>query len=96
MLRHRRISAFVAATALAVPLAACGEDDVKDQIDQSRKDVRQTAKDLERKIDKGLSDKELREAARDVERKLDTGSADAKREARRLQRKIEGELKQHD
>ncbi|HYN91868.1 MAG TPA: hypothetical protein VER75_08095 [Thermoleophilaceae bacterium] len=76
MLRHRRISAFVAATALAVPLAACGEDDVKDQIDQSRKDVRQTAKDLERK--------------------LDTGSGDAKLEARRLQRKIERELKQHD
>jgi len=72
VLRHRRISAFVAATALAVPLAACGEDDVKDQIDQSRKDARQTAKDLERKLDTGSGDAKLeaRRLQRKIEREL--------------------------
>jgi hypothetical protein len=79
--RYRRISAFFAATALAVPLAACGEEDVRDQ-----------ANELERKIDGATSKKDLREAAREVEDELESGSADAKREARRLERKIEREL----
>jgi hypothetical protein len=78
---HRRLTAFLAVAALACPLAACGEEDVRDQ-----------ANELEREIDAASSKKELREAAREVEKKLESGSGDAKREARRLERKIEREL----
>jgi hypothetical protein len=87
----RKYAALLIFAALAAPIAACGEDDVKDQVDQSSQDIRQKAKEIGRNID-DLSEQDLREALRDAEDAAKGGSADAKREARELERKIEREL----
>jgi len=79
--------------ALAAPLAACGEDDARDQVDQVRKEAREKAIELKGNID-DLSKQDLREAVRDAEDAAKNGSAATKRKARRLERKIERELNQ--
>jgi flagellar motility protein MotE (MotC chaperone) len=91
----RKYAVCMALAALAAPVAACGEDDARDQIDQARKDIREQAKELEGNID-DLSKQDLREALRDAKDTAKDGGADAKREARQLERKIERELKQRD
>ena len=91
MLRRGSLSALVAAAALGLPLAACGEDDVQREVDQAQEGIRDKASELEGNLD-DLSKKDLREALRDVERTAENGGADAKREARELERKIEREL----
>ena len=87
----RKLATLATAAALCVPIAACGEDDVKDQVNQSAKDVRDKAKEVGGSLD-DLSKKDLRKALDDAERTADNSSGDAKREARKLQRKIEREL----
>jgi hypothetical protein len=93
--RPRKLVALAAAAALCVPIAACGDDDAANQIDQARKDIREQAKEIEGKLD-DLSKEDLREALRDAEDSAENGGADAKREARQLERKIKRELRQRD
>jgi uncharacterized protein YoxC len=91
MLRRRAIP-LLAVAALGLPVAACGEDDVKNEVNQARDDIRQKADELQGNLD-DLSRKDLQNALDDVEQAAKGGSADAKREARKLERKIERELK---
>jgi hypothetical protein len=74
-------------------LAACGEDDVRSELEGAREDVRREARELEGNLD-DLSKRDLREALRDVENAAEGGGKDAKREARELERKIERELRE--
>jgi hypothetical protein len=87
----RSSASILAAVALATPLAACGEDDVNREVDQARDDIQREAQQLEGNLD-DLSKQDLREALDDVEGAAEGGGADAKREARELERKIEREL----
>jgi hypothetical protein len=87
----RRFAIVLALAALSAPLAACGEDEV----DQARKDIRQTADQLKGNLD-DLSKQDLREALRDAEDAAENGSADTKRKARQLERKIQRELNSRD
>ena len=89
VIRSRPFAALVTAAALCLAMAACGDDDV----DQARKDIRDQAEEIGGKLD-DLSKQDLREARRDAEDAAKNGSADAKREARQLERKIDRELKQ--
>ncbi|HEX6582215.1 MAG TPA: hypothetical protein VF056_01345 [Thermoleophilaceae bacterium] len=91
MLDRRKFAAFLTLAALAATVAACGEDDARDQLDQARKDIREQANELKGNID-DLSKEDLREALRDAEDAAKNGSADTKRKARELERKIEREL----
>jgi polyhydroxyalkanoate synthesis regulator phasin len=87
MLPARKFATLLAAVALCLPIAACGEDDV----DQARKDVQEQANKLKGNID-DLSKDDLQNALDDAESAAKNGSEDTKREARKLQRKIEREL----
>jgi hypothetical protein len=91
MSAKRNLASIVAFVALAAPLAACGEDDVNSELDQARDDIQREAEQLEGNLD-DLSKQDLREALDDVESAAEGGGADAKREARELERKIEREL----
>jgi hypothetical protein len=93
VLDPRKYPAFLALAALAAAMAACGDDDVRDQVDQARRDIREQARQIEGRVN-DLSKQDLREALRDAEDAAKNGSADAKREARELERKIERELRQ--
>ena len=93
--RPRKLVALAAATALCLPIAACGDDDTGDQIDQARKDIREQAKEIEGKLD-DLSKEDLQKALDDAKDSAKNGSGDAKREARQLERKIKRELRQRD
>jgi predicted nucleic acid-binding Zn-ribbon protein len=93
--RPQKLVALAAAAALCVPIAACGDDDAANQIDQAREDIREQANDIEGKLD-DLSKEDLREALNDAEDSAENGGADAKREARQLERKIKRELRQRD
>lgn len=92
-----------AVLALAAPLAACGEDDVRERVERSREDVREQARDIERRIDDlstrdlrealdSMSTADLRAALRDLEREAEQGGAKTKREARELEGEIRREL----
>jgi tellurite resistance protein len=87
----RKLAALVAAAAVCLPVAACGDDDV----DQARKDVQEQADKLKGNLD-DLSKDDLKNALNDVEDSARNGSKDTKREARELQRKIERELNSRD
>jgi hypothetical protein len=87
----RKLAALATAGAICLGFVACGEDDV----DQARKDVQNRANELKGNIN-DLSKKDLKNALNDVEDAAKNGSADTKREARRLERKIERELKQRN
>ena len=93
MPRSRKLAALAAAVALCLPVAACGDDDAADQVDQASKEIREQANQIEGKLD-DLSKEDLREALSDAEDTAQNGRGDAKREARELERKIERELNQ--
>jgi hypothetical protein len=81
---NRKFALLLTLAALAAPISACGEDDVRDQANELKGDI------------DDLSKQDLREALRDAEHTAKHGGADAKREARRLERKIERELNSRD
>jgi hypothetical protein len=85
MLRHR--AALVAAAALALPIAACGDSDV----DKARNEVQDAADKVQGDLD-NVSKKDLKNALNDAEDAAKSGSKTTKRKARQLQRKIEREL----
>ena len=87
----RNLASILTFVVLAAPMAACGDDDVDRELDQTRDDIQREANELEGNID-NLSKQDLREALRDAEKAAKGGGADAKREARELERKIEREL----
>jgi hypothetical protein len=87
----RKFAVVLTLVALAAPLAACGDD----QVDQARQDIRQKANELKGNIN-DLSKQDLRKALNDAEDAAKNGSADTKREARRLERKIQRELNSRD
>jgi hypothetical protein len=91
----RKFVVLLALAALALPVAACGSDDAADQVDQARKDIRKKAKEIKGNID-DLSKQDLRKALNDAKATAENGSGDAKREARKLQRRIQRELNQRD
>jgi hypothetical protein len=91
MRRPPKLAALVAAVAVCLPVAACGDDDV----DQARQDVQEQADKLKSNVD-DLSKDDLRNALDDTENAAKNGSADTKRKARELQRKIERELNSRD
>ena len=91
----RKFAVLLTLAALAAPLAACGEDDARDQVDQASKDIREKANELKGNID-DLSKQDLQEALRDAEDAAKNGSAETKQKARELERKIERELNQRD
>ena len=83
----RKLAALIAAGAVCLPLAACGEDDV----DQARKDVQEQADKLKGNLD-DVSKDDLEKALNDAQDAAKNGSADTKKKARELQDKIEREL----
>jgi formiminotetrahydrofolate cyclodeaminase len=83
----RKLATAVAAGALCLPFAACGEDD----LDKARDDVQQRADELKGNLD-DLSKEDLENALDDVEDAAKNGSEDTKKKARELQDKIEREL----
>jgi uncharacterized lipoprotein YehR (DUF1307 family) len=83
----RKLAAPVAATALCVSVAACGESDV----DKARSDVQDKADELKGDLD-DVSSEDLKEKLNDVEDAAENGSDDTKQKARELQNKIEREL----
>jgi hypothetical protein len=83
----RKFTTLLAAAALCVPVAACGESD----LDKAREDVQNKASELQGDID-GLSRQDLEAALADVEDAAKNGSAETKQKARELERKIEREL----
>ena len=87
----RKFALVLTLAALVAPLGACGDD----QVDQAREEIRKTADDVKGNID-DLSKQDLREALRDAEDAAKNGSDDTKREARKLERKIERELNSRD
>ena len=88
---HSRFVTLFVFASLSLPVAACGEEDVREGVDSAREDIREQAERLEGNLD-DLSKQDLREALRDAEREAEQGGADAKREARELERRIEREL----
>ena len=88
--RMELVTLFAVAS-LALPVAACGEDEVTEGADSAREEIREQANELEGNLD-DLSKEDLREALDDTDRTAEEGGADAKREARELKRKIEREL----
>jgi hypothetical protein len=89
--RPRSLASLIAVAALCAPVAACGEDDVE----QARDDIREQARELEGNLD-DLSERDLREALDDARQSAKEGGADAKREARELERKIEREIRERN
>ena len=87
----RNLASILAVVALGAPLAACGDDDVSNEVDQARDDIQREANELQGNLD-DLSKEDLREALDDVESAAEGGGKDAKRKARELERKIEREL----
>jgi hypothetical protein len=83
----RKLATAVAAGALCLPFAACGEDD----LDKARDDVQQKAEDLKGDLD-DVSKKDLEQSLEDVQDAAKNGSEDTKKKARELQDKIEREL----
>ena len=83
----RRLAALLAATALALPIAACGESDV----DKAKNEVQDAADQVKGDLN-DVSKKDLQNALDDAEDAAKNGSGDTKRKARELQRKIEREL----
>ena len=91
MLVSRKFTAALAAAALCLPAAACGDSDVE----KARQDLRDAAGDLKGNID-GVSKQDLRKALNDAEDAAKNGSAETKRKARKLERKIQRELNSRD
>ena len=91
----RKFALLLTLAALAAPIAACGEDDAANQVDQAREDIREKANELKGNLD-DLSKQDLNEALNDAEDAAKNGSADTKRKARELERKIERELRQRN
>lgn len=87
MTLSRKFAAALAAGALCLPFAACGEDD----IDKARNDIQDKAGELKGNLD-DVSKKDLENALDDVENAAKNGSEDTKKKARELQDKIEREL----
>ena len=87
MLPSRRFALLTAATALSLPIAACGESDV----DKARNQVQGAADKVKGDLN-DLSKKDLQNALDDAEDAAKNGSADTKHKARELQRRIEREL----
>jgi uncharacterized protein YwgA len=90
----RKFAVLLTLAALAAPIAACG-DDATNQVDQARKDIRQTANELKGNLD-DLSKQDLQNALDDAEKAAKNGSTDTKRKARELERRIQRELNQRD
>ena len=91
----RKFALLLTLAALAAPIAACGEDDAANQVDQAREDIREKANQLQGNLD-DLSKEDLNEALNDAQDAAKNGSADTKRKARELERKIERELRQRE
>jgi hypothetical protein len=84
---QRRFAVLIAAAALALPIAACGQSDVE----KAKNEVQNAADDVKGNLN-DLSKKDLENALNDAQDAAKSGSADTKRKARQLQRKIEREL----
>ena len=80
----RKFPVLLALAALALPVAGCGKDEVRDQANKVRTDIEHVSK------------RDLRKALHDAEDTAKNGSGDAKREARKLERKIQRELNRRD
>jgi len=83
----RSLAALLAATALSLPIAACGESD----LDKAKNEVQDAADQVKGDLN-DVSKKDLENALNDAEDAAKNGSGDTKRKARELQRKIEREL----
>ena len=83
----RSLAALLAATALSLPIAACGDSDV----DKAKNQVQDAADEVKGDLN-DVSKKDLENALDDAEDAAKNGSGDTKRKARELQRKIEREL----
>jgi hypothetical protein len=92
---RKKLVTLFAVASLALPVAACGDDDVSEGADSARDEIREQARELEGNLD-DLSKQDLREALDDTERTAEEGGTDAKREARELKRKIERELESRE
>ena len=84
---QRRFAVLIAAAALALPIAACGQSDVE----KAKNEVQDAADEVKGNLN-DLSKKDLENALNDAQDAAKSGSADTKRKARQLQRKIEREL----
>jgi hypothetical protein len=87
----RKLPAVLAAVALSLPVAACGESDV----DKAKNEVQDAADKVKGSLD-DVSTKDLKSALNDAEDAAKKGGKDTKRKARELQRKIQRELNSRD
>jgi uncharacterized protein with gpF-like domain len=84
---QRRFAVLIAAAALALPIAACGQSDVE----KAKNKVQNAADEVKGNLN-DLSKKDLENALNDAQDAAKNGSADTKKKARQLQNKIEREL----
>jgi uncharacterized protein YwgA len=84
---QRPLAALVAAAALCLPIAACGDSDVE----KAKKEAQNAADQVKGNLN-DVSKKDLEKALNDAQDAAKKGSAKTKRKARQLQRKIEREL----
>jgi uncharacterized protein with gpF-like domain len=84
---QRRFAVLIAAAALALPIAACGQSDVE----KAKNKVQNAADEVKGNLN-DLSKKDLENALNDTQDAAKNGSADTKKKARQLQNKIEREL----
>jgi uncharacterized protein HemX len=84
---QRRCAVLIAAAALALPIAACGQSDVE----KAKNKVQNAADEVKGNLN-DLSKKDLENALNDAQDAAKNGSADTKKKARQLQNKIEREL----
>jgi hypothetical protein len=89
---RRRLVATLAAGAIAVTVAACGDDDVdelREQVESSAEELRNEGDALRKDIEEGANSEELRNRVDEFEEKARTEGDALQREAEELQRELE-------
>jgi len=84
-MRLKRIA--VAVAALALGLAACGEDDVNKAADKIEEEGRQTLRDLDRAVDE-KDERKLEKAKRELKQQIDELEQEGSETADDLKRKL--------
>lgn len=104
---RNRLAAALAAVAIGLTVAACGDDDDADQIrdevesaadeirteaESAADDLRQEGEDLKKELDESDSPEELRNEIEEFEDRARTESEDIQKEAEDLRKELEEKL----
>jgi hypothetical protein len=89
---RNRLVATLTAGAIAVTVAACGDDDadeLREQVESSAEELRNEGDELRKDIEEGVNSEELRNRVDEFEEKARTEGDALQREAEELQRELE-------